>query len=99
MRSVRAYNPWPTAFSYIEGQPLRMLECAPLLVLADRPPGTIFSLEADDSPPRAGFAIAAVDGAVTAITVQGPGGKPMPASAYLRGHTDIIGKRLRRAAS
>jgi methionyl-tRNA formyltransferase len=99
LRSVRAYNPWPTAFSYMEGQPLRLLECAPLVVLADRPPGTIFSLEAEASPPGAGFAIAAVDGAVAAITVQGPGGKPMAASAYLRGHTDIIGKQLRRARS
>ena len=99
LRSVRAYNPWPMAFSYMEGQPLRLLECAPLVVLADRPPGTIFSLEAEASPPGAGFAIAAVDGAVAAITVQGPGGKPMAASAYLRGHTDIIGKQLRRARS
>ena len=99
LRSVRAYNPWPMAFSYTGGQALRLLECAPLVVLADRPPGTIFSLEAEASSPGAGFAIAAVEGAVAAITVQGPGGKPMAASAYLRGHTEIIGKQLRRSPS
>lgn len=98
-RSVRAYNPWPIAFSYLGGQPLRILECAPLVAPADRPPGTIFSLAAEAAPPGAGFAIAATDGAVAAVTVQGAGGKPMPASTYLRGHADIIGKRLRRAPS
>ena len=28
------------------------------------------------------------------VTVQGPGGKPMAAAAYVRGHAEIIGKRL-----
>lgn len=98
-RCVRAYNPWPIAFSYLDGQPLRILACAPLVAPADRPPGTIFSLVAETAPLGAGFAIAAADGAVAAVTVQGPGGKPMPASAYLRGHADMIGKRLQRTPS
>ena len=87
-RKVRAYDPWPIAYGYVDGQPLRMLSCS-----------------VDDEPPSArpgailrqgdGFAIAAADGsAIVPIVVQGPGGKPMPAAAYLRGHAEIIGQRF-----
>jgi methionyl-tRNA formyltransferase len=84
-RKVRAYNPWPIAYS----QPLRILECAPTDALSDQPPGTIFALDG-------GFGVAASDGGtVVPVIVQGSGGKAMPAAAYIRGHGDIIGKRLR----
>lgn len=87
-RKVRAYNPWPIAYSYLDGQPLRVLECTALDATAPGEPGTIS--RRDD-----GLAIAAADGrAVLALVVQGPGGKPMQASAYLRGHHEIVGKRL-----
>jgi methionyl-tRNA formyltransferase len=87
-RKVRAYDPWPIAFSLLDGQPLRILECALADARSDQLPGTISALDR-------GFAIAAADGGtVVPVTVQGPGGKPMPASAYLRGHGDIIDKRF-----
>jgi len=87
-RNVRAYNPWPIAYSYLDGQPLRVLECAAIDATAPGPPGTIS--RRDDA-----FAVASADGrTVLAVTVQGPGGKPMPASAYLRGHHEIIGERM-----
>jgi methionyl-tRNA formyltransferase len=87
-RKIRAYNPWPIAYSLLDGRPLRILECSPLDARSDQPPGTIFALDG-------GFAIAASDGGtLVPVVVQGPGGKPMPAPAYIRGHGDIIGKRL-----
>ena len=85
---VRAYNPWPIAYSYLDGKPLRILECAAIDATAAGEPGTISRL-------GDGLAIAAADGRmVLALVVQGPGGKPMPAAAYLRGHHEIVGKRM-----
>jgi methionyl-tRNA formyltransferase len=87
-RAIRAYNPWPIAFSYLDGRLLRILECLPIAPAPPAEPGTIFAI--DD-----GFGVAAGEhSAISVVTVQAPGGKPMAASAYLRGHAGIIGKRL-----
>ncbi len=95
-RKVRAYNPWPVAYSYLDGQPLRILECIPLAHHPAADPGTIVSLGDGDTSaqPNAGFAVVAADGVVGVMTVQGAGGNAMAASAYLRGHADIMGKRM-----
>jgi methionyl-tRNA formyltransferase len=87
-RKVRAYDPWPIAYGYVSDQPLRILSCDTAGDVPSAQPGSI--VRHGD-----GFAIAAGDGsAIVPITVQGPGGKPMPASAYLRGHAEIIGQRF-----
>lgn len=87
-RKVRAYNPWPIAYGYLDGQPLRIFEATTVAADESRLPGTVFSVVG-------GFAIATCDrGAVAPTIVQGPGGKPMAAAAYVRGHAEIIGKRL-----
>jgi methionyl-tRNA formyltransferase len=88
-RKVRAYNPWPVAYSYLDGQPLRIFECLTMPDVGPYEPGVI--LATGD-----GFAIGAADGgAVAPVVVQGPGGKPMAAATYVRGHAGIVGKRLR----
>jgi methionyl-tRNA formyltransferase len=99
-RKVRAYNPWPVAYSYLDGQPVRLLECVPL----DQPaggqaPGTIIALpaeaaEAAGAARGAGFGIVAAGGVVGVVRVQGTGGRAMAAAEYLRGHREIVGKRL-----
>jgi methionyl-tRNA formyltransferase len=86
-RQVRAYNPWPMAYSYLDGQPLRIVEADALGGASVRDPGTIMAS-------NNGFAISAIDGGLAVRTVQPPGGKIMSAAAYLNGHRDIIGKRL-----
>ena len=87
-RQVRAYNPWPMAYSYLDGHPLRFVAVDPLQGASPRQPGTI--MLADDG----GFAVSAIAGTIAARDVQPPGGKIMPASAYVRGHRDIIGRVL-----
>ncbi len=92
VRKVRAYNPWPIAYSYLDGQALRIFEATSVSADSLLAPGTVFAV-------AGGFAIATCDGgAVVPGTVQGPGGKPMSAAAYVRGHAEIIGKRLTAAA-
>jgi methionyl-tRNA formyltransferase len=92
-RKVRAYNPWPVAWTTLEGQMVRVLEAAPLENGAGAKPGTVLPQESADEA-RAGFRVAAANGAVGVIMVQ-PAGRPaMPAEAFLRGRRDLIGKRL-----
>jgi methionyl-tRNA formyltransferase len=94
-RKIRAYNPWPIAYTLLDGQPIRILECAALFEASTAGPvGTISAADAAPTEGGAGFRIATIDGALGVVTVQGPGGKAMPATAYLRGHGEIIGKRF-----
>jgi methionyl-tRNA formyltransferase len=89
-RKVRAYNPWPVAYGYLDGQALRIFEATEIAAAdsAAMLPGTIFATPA-------GFAVTAADGGAVAPTiVQGPGGKPMRGDAYLRGHAEIVGRRM-----
>ncbi|HXK33666.1 MAG TPA: methionyl-tRNA formyltransferase [Dehalococcoidia bacterium] len=98
-RKVRAYNPWPVAYSYLGGQPLRILEAVALQHEHGAPPGTIFTFtgQGENTLLGAGFAVVAARHVLGVVRVQGPGGKPMPAAEYVRGHRDIIGKRLANA--
>jgi methionyl-tRNA formyltransferase len=95
-RKVRAYNPWPVAYSYLDGEPLRILECMPVQNRYEAQPGTIFAYtgERERTLFGAGFGIVASDGDLGVISLQAPGGKRMLAADYLRGHRDIVGKRL-----
>ncbi|MDP9237893.1 MAG: methionyl-tRNA formyltransferase [Chloroflexota bacterium] len=96
-RKVRAYNPWPMAYSYLDAQPLRIVECVPL---AHEPrsdkPGTIFVFTGVGEPPAlaTGFGVVTAHGDLGIVRVQGPGGKEMHAADFLRGHREINGKRL-----
>jgi len=92
-RKVRAYNPWPIAFSHLDGRPLRILESVPLEARTASEPGMIYAR--DDR--TAAFAVATSFGDVGILRVQGAGGKAMSAAEYRRGHPEIIGKRLRKS--
>ena len=97
-RQVRAYHPWPSAYGYLDGAPLRIIEAVALAANGPvRPPGTIVETEADlralDLSDVA-FAVIAASGALGVMRVQPPGGSVMSAAAYLNGHRGIIGKRL-----
>ena len=89
-RKVRAYNPWPVAYSYLDGSPLRILRATRLDLPTASSPGTI--VRADDDDPT--FAVVAADGLVGIVTVQAAGGRAMNAADFLRGHPEVIGKRL-----
>ncbi len=97
-RQVRAYNPWPSAYSYLDGAPLRIIEAVVLTDgVREHPPGTIVEAEADLSVidiSNVAFAVIAASGALGVIRIQSPGGSVMSAAAYLNGHRGIIGKRL-----
>ena len=89
-RKVRAYDPWPIAYSHLDGSPLRILGVVSIDRQTSASPGTV--VRVDDA--RAGFAVAAADGLAGIVTTQAAGGRAMRAADFLRGHPEIIGKRL-----
>jgi len=96
-RRVRAYQPWPVAFTRFGDQELRVHEAWPLDSETGEP-GTVLPVRA--LPPEAGgsgdetFAVQTGDGVLAIRRLQKPGGRPMSGLEFLRGQRDFVGARL-----
>lgn len=77
-RMIRAYDPWPTAFTLWHGQPLKITDARVFPWSGDALPGTLL-------PERSAARIATGAGALELLTVQPAGKRPMPASDWRRG--------------
>jgi methionyl-tRNA formyltransferase len=84
-RQIRALQPWPGSWFTHNGQPIKVGSAAAMAAPA-APPGTILSL--------APLTIACGQGALQPLTLQRPGGKPLPASAFLSGYPLTAGEIL-----
>jgi methionyl-tRNA formyltransferase len=92
---IRAFNPWPVSYTYLEDQPLRILEAE--IIPMDTPylPGLVIAAHLE------GIDVATQQGAIRLLTLQIPGGKVMPSRAFLHARRQLIvpkktllGKRL-----
>jgi methionyl-tRNA formyltransferase len=98
-RRVRAYNPWPGAYTTIGGALLHIWEAWPL---ADggATPGTVVKLSPEPRarlPEGAGtepFGVTTGDGLLAVLVAQREGRKALAAGELLRGMRDFIGSRL-----
>ncbi|MGI6151813.1 MAG: methionyl-tRNA formyltransferase [Christensenellales bacterium] len=81
---IRGVDPWPGAFAYFEGTPIKFWGSR--VTEGSGKPGEI--LVADG---KNGLVVAAGEGAVRIGEIQAPGGKRMEACAYLRGKTLPVG--------
>lgn len=91
-RQVRAYRSWPGSYAHWESpkSSVRLkVEEAVAVQGKSLPVGTV----SDDV--SGGFAIQARDGALLVRRVTPEGKRSMPAEEFLRGHPEIIGKRLK----
>jgi methionyl-tRNA formyltransferase len=87
-RQVRACNPWPGAFTTLQGQRLKVLRAVPLPGWrGDAPPGTTIAL-------ANGAAVATGEGALRLEEVQLAGKRPMDITAFLCGQRECVGVRL-----
>ncbi len=95
-RQVRAVTPWPGAFTYLNGQSLRLLDTWPLAASDDgAPPGTVVPCPPGaDTPGDAGFAVVTGKGLLAVLRLQLAGRRALPAADFLRGQRGLMGKRL-----
>ena len=81
-RQVRAFNPWPMAFTFWDGRPMRILSALP--AAGHAAPGNVLGMMAD------GLAVGTGAGLLLVEIVQLAGGRPMPAGAMLAGHPSLV---------
>ena len=79
---IRAFNPWPVAWSTLDGEPVKIWRAQ--LVQARGKPGEIVA--ATD----AGIDVACGEGALRLTEIQLPGKRAMPVADVLRGHARLF---------
>ncbi|MDE1887672.1 MAG: methionyl-tRNA formyltransferase [Gammaproteobacteria bacterium] len=75
-RAVRAFNPWPMAWTLYQGKPLRILKAAALGTAGAQPAGTVLAANRD------GIDVATGSGALRILELQPAGGRAMRASDF-----------------
>ncbi|UCH86102.1 MAG: methionyl-tRNA formyltransferase [Dehalococcoidia bacterium] len=100
-RRVRAFNPWPGAFTTMEGQILHIWEAWPLSVGGAEEPGTVLSLSAEQRqtlPPEVDeketLAVQTGEGLLAILRLQRAGRRSLTAAEFVRGQRDLFGRRL-----
>ncbi len=99
-RRVRAYNPWPGAYTALDGESLHIWQAWPLEGAAASPPGVVVALDdaARHSAPAglalAPFVVQTGRGLLAVLEVQRAGRRPLAAADFLRGMPGLIGQRL-----
>jgi methionyl-tRNA formyltransferase len=94
-RRVRAYNPWPGAFTTLAGDHITIWNAWPAGDGSRLGPGTVVQLtdrpsEAED----AAFAVETGEGLLAVSELQRAGRKRVRSAEFLRGAPDLIGKRF-----
>ncbi|MBP3637954.1 MAG: methionyl-tRNA formyltransferase [Clostridia bacterium] len=85
---IHGLNPWPGCSTAYEGGRLKLLRAS--VAEGKGEPGEIIAADAKN-----GLTIACGQGAVCINMLQAPGGKPMNAKDYLRGHPMAVGTVLK----
>lgn len=87
-RQVRAFSPWPGAYTTWGGRQLTILAASPLLA------GQIAAAAGEVVALAGGAAVGCGEGALRLHKVQLAGKQPLPIEAFLRGARGFIGARL-----
>lgn len=89
-RRCRAYYPWPSAYTYWQGKPLKILRAKPIPQWRGfEGPGQVMRL-------RQGLAVATGEGALLLEEVQLAGKRATGAEEFLRGQRGLVGSVLGR---
>jgi methionyl-tRNA formyltransferase len=88
-RHIRAMTPWPSAFTFWNGKPLKILAAQPMAVddFSDGQPGQVFIQEGE-------VVVAAKVGGLRLEVVQLAGKSAMAVGDFIRGRPDFAGSRL-----
>ena len=85
---VRGLNPWPVAYTYYDGQMMKVWQVVKGIGQTEYAPGTI--LEVD----KQGIHVQTGNGILIIEEIQAPNKKRMPVSEYIKGNTIEKGKLL-----
>ena len=92
-RAVRAYNPWPGAYTHWQGKQLKVLHAR--VAIDSGTPGSVTVVDVPgDGRAEKALAIATGDGTLLVREVQLEGKRPMSAREFLAGHPAIAGATL-----
>ncbi len=93
-RLIRAYNPWPTATTLVDGVALRVLEAWPIDAEADVGAGTAVPMPGGVGVQGAGFAVQCGVGLLAIVSAQRAGKRVVSGADLLRGWPGLFGKRF-----
>lgn len=98
-RAIRAFQPWPTAFTTYENAPFTVHAGWPLASTLDVAPGTVIAGDGQPLTPLLPGRVARAlvvcgEGALALLEIQRPGKRATPIEAYLNGDRALIGSRL-----
>ena len=86
---VRGLNPWPCAYTGMDGGTLKIYLAKPVPDASDAEPGTVTV-----SGPKTGLVVKCGAGSLEILEMQAPGGKRMAPKAYLAGKRIDVGTKL-----
>jgi len=87
-RSVRAFSPWPGAYTKLAGRSMKIHRATALVAAANAIPGTVLSADGDR------FEIATGEGLLALLEVQLEGKRRLAAREFLAGNSVRSGDRL-----
>jgi methionyl-tRNA formyltransferase len=100
-RRVRAYNPWPGAYTTLDHELLHIWRARPLDQQSGAEPGTVVEVDASsreklpaDIAHAAAFAVQTGSGILVPLEVQRSGRRILSADEFRRGIPGLIGRRL-----
>lgn len=85
---VRGLDPWPVAYTYYEGQPLKVWKVAVSDHEKTGEPGKILDINKD------GLYVQTGEGVLVIEEIQAPNKRRMPVSEYIKGNTMTVGEVL-----
>ena len=91
-RMIRAYQPWPEAYTFWKGQQFTIKEAVPLPAVEGLSPGEVTILS--QNLMGAAFGVGTGTGLLGVIKLQTAGKKAMSAADFLRGQRDFAGGLL-----
>lgn len=86
-RAVRAYNPWPVAYTHWQGEPLRVWQAHAVDERTRELPGMVLGQD------KAGISIATGQGVLVVDQLQLPGKRSMTAAEFVNAH-NLTGQQL-----
>ena len=94
-RLIRAFNPWPVAFTYINNKTLRIWQAQVLTDNSDLEAGTVIACD------KKGIDISCGEGTLRLLKLQPSGSKAMDVASFMNGHAKqlSVGSLLKSAPS